>query len=86
MNKQEHPRPLQVLKPCNIYLSIQASYVFCSFLELSLSNAQALVAAVEVKLKDLSDKFAAAAEEKAAVEAQAAAGKLINDTQYFTTK
>ena len=43
--------------------------------ENSLAAAQAVVAAVNAKLKALGDKFQAATEEKAEVEAQAAAGK-----------
>jgi len=43
--------------------------------ESSLAAAQAVVAAVNAKLKALGDKFQAATEEKAEVEAQAAAGK-----------
>jgi len=43
--------------------------------EQSLANAQAIVQAVNNKLKDLSDKFSAASDEKAQVEAQAQAGK-----------
>ena len=43
--------------------------------EASLASAQAIVAAVDAKLKTLGDKFQEATAEKAAVEEQAAAGK-----------
>jgi dynein heavy chain len=43
--------------------------------EESLAGAEAVVAAVNAKLKELGEKFEAASKEKAEVEAQAAAGK-----------
>ena len=44
--------------------------------EASLAAAQAIVAAVDAKLKILGENFQAATDEKALVEAQAAAGKI----------